>query len=337
MFIKVSLFTFCKFTSCFFMQVSPLGSVHSQPEVTHHQDPEIELSIDDSRIDGMHFKQDLTASSFVDHVMSHRSTLYFLSGISKNAFESLFIVLTENSAPIPSSCLSVQDQLLLTLCRYKHNFCHPLLKALFRSEINEIEVLNIFTFWTYHMYKKLMQYLAESVKLKNTGRMCLRVDVVRVPALKELPHQSKKEEFGDNSFLKSLVVIDTDNKAVLYCSQFYHATYGAMMQDSEFLECVAPSSLIKEDGSLNLSQLFPDKIIEIVCSDNYSVCPYLSEHGQSGSSPFSHFVKSKRSQCFVDTFKMLSDGLTMDISLMASQIMFNCMMLLNINENLSNT
>jgi len=259
------------------------------------------------------------------------SELNYMSGISKTCFQTLFLVLTKDALTMPSCNLSAQDQMLLTLCQYKHHFSYPLLSIIFKIQPNDAPA--VFSFWTYHMFKTLKLYFGAALKAEPKVQHSVTVGVVKVPVLEpssHCAHHCGYDETGEISSLKALVVIDDVNQSVLYCSKLYGklTSNECILQDMEFQQCAAPSTLIKLHGSLNISNIFPDKNIQVILSDDVSQC-ICSKGGQSARCAFSSLMLTKCSQCLVEFYKILTDGIPSNLLIMSSEIFFNCMMLLN--------
>jgi len=319
--------------------------VESNPLRRSIETPELPPSAEEILWEECDIKEELdfTPSLHFSHPercrMISDSEVNYLSGIPKNCFQSLFTMLSGESLTLPSCNMSAQDQLLLTLCKYKHNFPCPLLQIIFKIEQNNI--LEVFSFWTYHMFKTLKVCFGTPVKADRKVQDSVSVGFVEVPILKPNPQctlHSGHCGTEEISSLKALVVIDDDNRSVLYCSKLYgtFTSNYSILLDMEFRQCVAGSRLIKLQGSLNVSNSFPGRDIQAILSDNVAPC-LCTKVGESATCAFSSFLNTKRFQCFMEFFKILSEGLPPSLLVMSSEIFFNCMMVLNLPKAFGNT
>jgi len=258
------------------------------------------------------------------------SELNYFCGIPKICFQSLFVKMTGESLTLPSCNMSAHDQLLLTLSKYKHNHPFSLLSIIFRIE--QKDALAVFSFWTYHVFKTLKLYFGFGVKAEGKVQHCVSVGVMEVPVLEKssLCVHSRHCDSGEISSLKSIVVIDDGAQTILYCSKLYgkFTSNESILQDPEFQHCVARSTSIELHGSLNVSHLFPDKIVEYNIPDNVCQC-LCNGGGVSAGCALSSFQLTKRFQCFTEHYKILSEGVPTGVLVMASELFFNCLMLLN--------
>ncbi|XP_034232997.1 uncharacterized protein LOC117640560 isoform X2 [Thrips palmi] len=256
----------------------------------------------------------------------------FLSGISKNCFQSLFALLTTESLTLPSCNMSAKNQLLLTLCKYKYNLPYPILNIIFK--IKDSDALAVFSFWTYHIFKTLKLNSLVDVKPEKSLQQSVSVGFLKIPVLEPsspCAHQHEHSYSESCPYLKSLVVIDDDSQLILYCSKLYgvFTRDESMLLDKEFQQCLAASTSIKWYGDFNLSQLFPDKDIEVVISDNISSCLCRKRHDYGAVCASSSVLLTKQFQNLMAFFKILSEGLPYGLLIISSEIVFNCMTIFN--------
>lgn len=267
-------------------------------------------------------------------VFLNEPEFYYLSGVSKSCFQSLFVMLTGESLTLPSCNISAQDQLLLTLCKYKHNFPYHFLKVIFK--ISETDASAVFLFWTHILFETLNLHFVKDVKPETDMQQSISVGIMKVPVSEPsslCAQHSEHSKMGGFSYLKSLVVVDNDDESILYCSKLYGALTSdeSMLLDKACQQCLARSTSIKVYGDLNLSILFPDKDIQVFLPDNATPC-LCGSRGESMSCAFSSFMLTKQFQTLMEFYKILSEGLTPSVLILSSKIVFNCMMILNFRK-----
>ncbi|XP_034252143.1 uncharacterized protein LOC117651840 isoform X2 [Thrips palmi] len=260
--------------------------------------------------------------------MLNDSEFYYLSGISKNCFQSLFVILTGEPLTLPSCNMAAQEQLLLTLCKYKHNFPYPFLSIFFKME--QSDALAVFSFWTYHMFKTLKLYFGMALKAdsKDNQSQSVTVGVVKVPVLQS--HWDRHTGCGKSYSLKSLVVVDDESQSVVLCSKLYGklTSNDLILHEMEFQQCFTPSTSITLQGPLKGSAFVLDGKYRVSLSENAQQC-LCSEGGESTMCLLSSFLLNKCFQCLMEVHKILSDGIPPNLLTMSSEIFFNCMMLFN--------
>lgn len=311
------------------------GHPYGQPTRTPERPP----SVEQNEWEELDIKEEAESTTPVQfsrpewYELLSKSEMIYFCGIPKNCFQSLFTIMTGESLTLPCCNMSGHDQLLLTLCKYKHNYTYSLLGIIFRIEQND--ALAVFSFWTYHMFKTLKLYFGVALKAEKNMIHSVSVGIVEVPILgtSSLCAHSSHSDSGEMTSLKSLVVINNDSKSVLFCSKLYgkFTSNESIFQDLEFQQCVALSTSIKVHGSLNVSNLFPDKNIEFVVSDNGTQCK-CSGGGVFAGCALSSFQLDKGFQSFMEFYKILSEGIPTGILVMSSEIFYNCLMLLNFSK-----
>ncbi len=258
--------------------------------------------------------------------------LNYFTGLPKNCFEKFLSSLTVQPFTLPACALSADNQLLLTLCKMKHNFSFRYLSIVFKVEPSDAMI--VFSFWTYTMYRVLKSMCFTSGKGERKLLGSISIGIVQVKILKQSSSCIEKKFTKASTFLKGVMAIDECGLSMYYCSRLYEECISSdvMLQDSGLKISLCSETCIVVDECLTDCNYFeninvkvkPAQVSHCVCGNNIMTQFQASKYAMA----------SKCFQCLVELYHILADGIASDLRIMQSEIFFNCMMMLNLREDL---
>lgn len=199
-----------------------------------------------------------------EEFMSESKVKYF-TGFSKQRLRVLLQCLHITSTPY-DVYLTVKDQLVLTLIKYKHAMDFILIGELYN--LCRRIVSNIFIYWTKVIYKYLSTIDFWSLRHRGENKYTAIVDCTEITTQKSKFNPKRNKElfshYKNNYTFKYLVAID-EKGVVTFCSSAYGGSRSDryIFQDSKFIEKLNEGDIILADRGFDISDLLETKKVAI--------------------------------------------------------------------------
>lgn len=255
------------------------------------------------------------------------------TGLTIKRFEFLVYLLKPLRSPV--ECLSIKDQLLMTLMKYKKNYEYTDMAYWYKCNRNLVS--QIVHIWTDIMYITFKRIDFWKLKYERSDLYTIMLDCTEIPIERPTDPSIQQQTFStykNTNTFKSLIGND-EAGSIVYVSNLYSGSISdrEIVKRCNILDILTPGDAVLADRGFNISDLLEEKGILL------NIPPYLRGKKQLTEIELmktrriaSRRIKVENVIGLGKKFEILSDICKSHLWPIMNRIHYNCFMLANIRN-----
>lgn len=278
-----------------------------------------------------------TRSQLIAYEFLNDAQLLHMTGFIRETF-IFFCEHFGNSYCKIHSALSIQNELLITLMKYKLNLYFVTLESLF--DIHKRYIKKIVTAWSKHLYKCLKQIDFWKPSTTSSGQYSVILDCTEFKIQRssdpQIQQATYSNYYGTNTF--KVLVGGTENGAIIYVSD----VFGGCISDrkitevSGFLDLVEEGQYILADRGFDISDVLEYKGVRLNIPPFKRKSQLTEEETLKTRAIANRRIIIENLIGLAKKFKILTDKIPVTLWPISNEIVYNCFMLCNFKNNIVN-